>query len=170
MRLPQSELRMARLEELFLRLRLPPALIEQHVRFSHASYNRTLLCRTPRFDMLILSWRPGQMSTIHDHLDSRNCTRVISGSLQQRLFRAVGASDQGKVAVELIAEECMGAGSITHLDQGGIHQMGNLGPQDLVSLHLYSAPLSEITVYDPEARTSSRQRLRYSLEDEFVSV
>lgn len=170
MRIPQADLKLAQLEELFLQLTLPPALIEQHVRFTDGSYCRNLLCRTPRFDMLILGWRSGQSSTIHDHISSLNCTRVISGTLQQRLFRAVDVDKSGKRAVKLIEDERVAAGGMTRLDAGGIHQMGNPGPQELVTLHVYSAPLSVITVYEPETMRSFKKRLRYSLEDEFVPV
>ena len=168
MRTPQSELQLTHLEDLFRRLQLPDSLIDEHTHFTADSYCRSLLCRTPRFDMLILGWRQGQMSTIHDHLDSLNCTRVIRGRLQQRLYRAVDVDAQGHVRVELAAEEQLGAGTATRLDKGGIHQMGNFDAQDLVTLHVYSAPLSEITVYEPTTQTRSRTRLRYSLEDEFV--
>lgn len=170
MRIPQAELKLPQLEELFLRLTLPPALIDQHAQFGAKDYCRSLLCRTPRFDMLVLGWREGQMSSVHDHISSLNCTRVISGTLQQRLFRAVDVSDQGKVSVQLTERERIGPGALARLDAGGIHQMGNLDPEPLVTLHVYSAPLSEITVYEPEAMRSFRKRLRYSLEDEFVTV
>jgi len=168
MRIPQAELRLSQLEELFQRLALPQTLIDEHTHFTAESSCRSLLCRTPRFDMLILGWRQGQTSTIHDHLDSLNCTRVIRGELLQRLFRAVDEGVDGKVHVDLLAEEKLPAGSGTRLDSGGIHQMGNLKAADLVTLHVYSAPLSEITVYEPTTQAKSRMRLRYSLEDEFV--
>lgn len=170
MRIPQAELKLPQLEDLFLHLTLPQALIDQHVRFSAPTYSRSLLCRTPRFDMLVLGWRQGQLSTIHDHIGSLNCTRVISGTLQQRIFHTVDVSQKGKVAVQLIEDERIAAGALTRLDEGGIHQMGNLAPEPLVTLHVYSAPLSQITVYEPETLRSFKKRLRYSLEDEFVPV
>lgn len=170
MRVPPGQLKLPQLEQLFLRLALPQALIDQHVRFTDEGYSRSLLCRTPRFDMLVLGWRSGQLSSIHDHIGSLNCTRVIRGTLRQRLFRAVDVDQQDKVAVELTEEERLDAGALARLDAGGIHQMGNLDPEALVTLHVYAAPLSEITVYEPETRRSFRKRLRYSLEDEFVTV
>jgi cysteine dioxygenase len=170
MRIPQAELKLPQLEELFLRLALPDALMDQHAHFGAKDYCRNLLCRTPRFDMLVLGWREGQLSSIHDHLDSLNCTRVIRGTLRQRLFRAVDVDDQGKVSVQRTEEERIEPGALARLDAGGIHQMGNLDPEPLVTLHVYSAPLSEITVYEPESLRSYRKRLRYSLEDDFVAV
>ena len=170
MRIPQAALTLPQLEDLFQRLALPAALMDQHAQFGVKDYCRSLLCRTPRFDMLVLGWREGQLSSIHDHIGSLNCTRVIRGTLRQRLFRAVDVDDQGKVSVQRTEEERIGAGALARLDAGGIHQMGNLDPEPLVTLHVYSAPLSEITVYEPETLRSYRKRLRYSLEDDFVAV
>jgi mannose-6-phosphate isomerase-like protein (cupin superfamily) len=72
--------------------------------------------------------------------------------------------------VQRTEEERIEPGALARLDAGGIHQMGNLDPEPLVTLHVYSAPLSEITVYEPESLRSYRKRLRYSLEDDFVAV
>ena len=45
-------------------LRLPSELIESHVRFDPAGYHRSLVRRTDALDLLILSWMPGQRSTV----------------------------------------------------------------------------------------------------------
>lgn len=165
-RVPQSDMTLPRLEALFGRLDLPAKLLDGHARTTHDSYCRNLLCRTPRFDMLVIGWRKGQFSSIHDHLDSLNCTRVLRGTLTQRLFRAVRDGDA--VDAQLIEEERIPAGKRTLLDAGGIHQMGNADDEDLLTLHVYSAPLSEVTMYEPEKRATRRVRMRYSLEDELA--
>lgn len=166
-RVPQAELTLPRLEAMFRRLELPARLLEEHTHFSVESYCRSLVCRTPRFDMLILGWRKGQISTIHDHLDSLSVTQVLRGTLRQRIYRAVGRGPEG-IEVAMLREDRLGAGARASLDAGGIHQMGNVDDEDLVTLHIYSAPLAEITVFEPEHKRSTRKRLRYSLEDEFV--
>lgn len=164
MRVPQSEMTLDRLESLFSRLDLPARVLDAHARTAAGDYCRTLLCRTPRFDMLVIGWRKGQFSSIHDHMGTLNCTRVIRGTLTQRLFRAEGAGES--VDLELVEEERLPAGARTLLDAGGIHQMGNADDADLLTLHVYSAPLSEITVYEPERRATRRVQMRYSLEDD----
>ena len=84
--IPSRELKLPALQDLFGRLDLSDELITQNVNFAASGYARNLVCRTPRFDMLVLCWKPGQVTTIHDHAGSLNVTRVFAGELTSRLF------------------------------------------------------------------------------------
>lgn len=167
MQTPCSEITMGTLDDCFQRLCLPETLIEKHIHFSRETYTRNLVCRTPRFDMLILCWKPGHITTIHDHVDSLNCTRVIHGQITNRFFRAQEQRG-GTVQVEVTEEDHIGSGRCSGLDRGGIHQMENTSDGDAVTLHIYAAPLRDITVYDPDRGTKEQVQLRYTLEDEFA--
>src|SRR5687767_6348254 len=78
---PCRELKLPALKDLFGRLDLSDELITGNIHFAEQSYARNLVCRTPRFDMLVLCWKPGHKTTIHDHAGSLNVTRVFEGSL-----------------------------------------------------------------------------------------
>jgi len=165
---------------LALRLELDDPLIGAHVRFDDAHYARNLLCRTPQFELLVLCWRPGQASTIHDHAGSLNITRVYRGALVQRKFlRRDGGSgataldqvERGDLPggpVEQVEEEVFGGAGAAMVDRGGIHQLRNDSDDSLVTVHLYAPPLTDIVVYSlTEARTEV-MRLRYTLQDDFA--
>jgi cysteine dioxygenase len=165
---------------LALRLDLDDALVGAHVRFCDDHYARNLICRTTQFELLVLCWKPGQASTIHDHAGSLNVTRVYSGDLTSRVFRrrdggrgvsAAGGAASGKRPrgpVDLVDERLLaGAGAAT-VDRCEIHQLANESAEGLVTVHLYAPPLTDIVVYsrtDPETEV---QRLRYSLADDFA--
>lgn len=168
LRIPRGTMRSDTLDDLFARLCLPGSLIEENIHFARDTYARNLVCRTPRFDLLILAWNPGDVTTIHDHNDSINCTKILRGTLTQRLFEPVGEVDAQHSLVRLQDEEHLDPGTLTGLDVGGIHQMENTRAERAVSLHLYAEPLRDITVYAPDAPTSERISLRYTLEDEFA--
>ncbi|HKB17334.1 MAG TPA: hypothetical protein VKF62_14795, partial [Planctomycetota bacterium] len=53
MHVPPRELSLGNLKDLFGRLDLKDALVSEHVHFTADCYSRNLLCRTPRFDMLV---------------------------------------------------------------------------------------------------------------------
>ena len=86
MQMPYADLRLEQLRDWMADLQLSKPLFERHLSFSDRTYQRKLLCRTPRFDLLLLCWQPGQSSTIHDHADSLNVTRVYRGVLTSRSF------------------------------------------------------------------------------------
>lgn len=154
--------------DLFTRLDLRDSLIEEHVHFCNESYARNLLCRTPRFDMLVICWKPGQHTTIHDHAGSMNVTRVYRGTLTSRIFEVYERPAPGRALIRQNLEENIGKDALSTLDVEGIHQMANTSSEDLVTVHVYSPPLKDITVYSLKSSNVDRVTLRYTLEDEFA--
>lgn len=164
-RVPSQQLRLDQLQDWVSRLELKDDLFNQHISFRPESYQRKLLCRTPRFDMLILCWQPGQVSTIHDHQESLNVTRVYRGQLTSRCFAAVSSSTQfaqfgqfGSTAsavpsagLRLQQETQLETGNLAVVDRHDIHQLANTSDENLVTLHVYARPLQSITVYCPNS-------------------
>ncbi|MCI0586650.1 MAG: cysteine dioxygenase family protein [Planctomycetes bacterium] len=168
MHVPARELSLANLKDLFGRLDLKDALVSEHVHFTGDTYSRNLLCRTPRFDMLVLCWKPGQVTTIHDHAGSLNVTRIFEGDLTSRLFEEAGRPSPGRVLVRQAAEDRLGKGDFACVDWDEIHQLANTSDHDLVTVHVYAKPLKDINVYCPTTGDVEKVTLRYTLEDEFA--
>jgi len=179
-RLGTESMSLPHFAELAMRLTLDDGLVGAHVRFDDVHYARNLVCRTPQFELLVLCWRPGQASTIHDHAGSLNVTRVYRGTLVQRSFSRrdgglgsveVAAVERGELPsgpVDQVSEEVFaGAGAAT-VDRGAIHQLRNDADENLVTLHLYAPPLTDIVVYSLTDATTDVMKLRYSLQDDFA--
>ena len=163
-RQPVTSLAHERLMDLARRLRLSDELIGLRSVFAGEQYARNLVCRTPYFELLVLCWRPGHASTIHDHAGSLNAIRVHSGRLTSRLVAPVRGQPSGTGPVEMTAEEHVGpGGDLVGLDRDGIHQLANTSDEDLITVHVYAPPLSELTVYDTESGVVERRTLRYTL-------
>lgn len=164
---PASTLAHARLMDLASRLRLSDSLVAGRVRYTSATYARNLVCRTPSFELLVLCWRPGQETTIHDHAGALNAIRVHSGELTSRVF--VAAPDAGPAAspVRLAAESIVRPGDdLVGVDRAGIHQLANTSPRELVTIHIYAPPLLELTIYSTDSAAVHRRRLRYTSEED----
>src|SRR5690348_7765877 len=67
-------------------LRLDPAEIQPFLQFSSANYRRNLIHAGPAYHALLLCWRAGQRSPIHDHRGSACGVRVIQGSATETVF------------------------------------------------------------------------------------
>ena len=167
-RAPVSTLTHARFLDLAGRLRLDDELVARRTAFSDDGYARNLVCRTPEVELLVLCWRPGQQSTIHDHAGSLNAISVHRGVLTSRVFEPAAAAAPGRGPVRLAGEDTVAAGGLTGLDRDGIHQLANLTREDLVTVHLYAPPLLEVTVYSTSSPEAARQRLRYSVGDDLA--
>ncbi|HTX68196.1 MAG TPA: cysteine dioxygenase family protein [Thermoleophilia bacterium] len=166
-RAPVRELTHDRFLDLVGRLTLPDELIESRVRFLDDEYARNLVLRTPHFELLVLCWRPGQASTIHDHAGSLNAIRVHSGELTSQVFRPVAGAAPGAGPVELVsADRIHPAEPLLGVDRGGIHQLANASAKPLVTVHVYAPPLLELNVYDTESAAVAKRQLRHSLAED----
>jgi cysteine dioxygenase len=166
-RTPVSDLMHDRFVDLVDRLRLSDELLDERTHFLDGDYARNLVLRTPHFELLVLCWRPGQMSTIHDHAGSLNAIRVRSGELTSRVFRPVTSATPGAGPVELASEDRVRPGeSLIGVDRGGIHQLGNTTDEPLVTVHVYAPPLLALTVYDTDSPVAEKRSLRRSYVDD----
>jgi predicted metal-dependent enzyme (double-stranded beta helix superfamily) len=164
---PISGLAHSWLMDLSSRLTLSDELIDGRTRFAAESYARNLVCRTPYFELLVLCWRPGQASTIHDHAGALNAIRVHSGELTSRVFAFRPGAGPGTGPVRQVAQERVRPGaSLVGVDRNGIHQLANTSADDLVTLHVYAPALMELNVYSTESPRMARRPLRYTLEQD----
>ncbi len=168
MHMPKKGSTVDQLLQLFRSLCLCDELIEENIHFHETMYSRNLICRTPRFDMLVLCWQPGQTSSVHDHCGSLNCTRVYRGQLTSRVFTIEDQPEPGRFVLGPAEEEKVGPGGFATVDRGQIHQLANTSDEPLVTIHVYAQPLKTMNVYDVDAQARERVTLRYSLEDDFA--
>jgi cysteine dioxygenase len=143
------------------RLELPPELVEAHLHFDPQRYARNLIVRTQAFELLALCWLPGQQTIIHDHGGSVGAARVFRGNMTSRVFAAA----EGRPA-RLVGIDVVGPGGIAAVDRPDIHQLANPGPDELVTLHVYSPPLTTVGMYSTDTPERSQVTLRYSVQDD----
>jgi cysteine dioxygenase len=120
------------------RLCLDNAEIRPFVQFSPERYRRNLMRAGLAYHALILCWRNGQRSPIHDHRGSACGVRVISGEATETIFEMTEEGHVFPVRTRKLTE-----GFICATEDLDIHQLSNLQPNkaDLITLHIYSPPL-----------------------------
>ncbi len=163
-----SDLTHSQLVDMVERLSLSDELIAAHTRFARDEYARNLVCRTPGFELLVLCWRPGHHSTIHDHGGSLNVIKVQRGELTSRIYDpAEGVPPQAAGPVRLIGEQRVRPGSeLAGVDRRGIHQLANTSSADLVTVHIYAPPLMHLVVYTEDGPGTELRPLRYTLDED----
>lgn len=115
--------------------------VADFIRFSNRGYTRNLV-RTGRwYHVLVLCWKNGQRSPIHDHLGSVCALRVLRGTLTETRFEFAANG-----LVKAVASREFAAGAVIGSRELDLHQVSNLQPgaADLVTLHVYSPPLLEM--------------------------
>src|SRR5205085_11204947 len=118
--------------------------LRPHVGFKEGSYARPRVRLCEHAELLVLCWRPGQRTPIHDHNGSFGAVRVLRGVMWETLF----GMDGGRGLVYNSSREWT-PGRVTGADVPDIHQLGNpdVSGQDLITLHLYAPPLTSLNVY-----------------------
>ena len=112
--------------------------------FKAGTYARHRVFRSEFAELLVLCWRPGQRTPIHDHNGSFGAVRVCEGVMWETMFILDEAQKlrygQGRE---------WNRGQVTGADVPDIHQLGNpeVSGQNLITLHLYSPPLGVLNTY-----------------------
>ena len=106
--------------------------------FSPERYRRNLMHAGPAYHALVLCWRSGQRSPIHDHRGSACAVRVLEGDATEIIFHM---TEEGHVFPSKTRK--LTEGFICATEDLDIHQLSNLQPhnRDLITLHIYSPPL-----------------------------
>ena len=114
--------------------------------FKDGTYWRHRVCRNESVEMLVLCWRPGQRTVIHDHNGSQGAVLVHQGVMWETTFtydEERGLSYNSACGYQ--------AGQITGADVPDIHQLGNpdVSERNLVTIHIYSPALGVLHTYKP---------------------
>ena len=139
--------RRASVEELDAILRSVDVTFEDvaaFARFDEDRYRRNLLREGHWYHVLVLCWRSGQRSPIHDHARSTCGLRVLRGSLTETVFEPAPCGQ-----IKAVRSQTLHAPEYVVTADADIHQVSNLEPagHDLVTLHIYSPPLYEMGTY-----------------------
>jgi cysteine dioxygenase len=118
--------------------------IAEYVRFSERGYTRNLFRSGPWYHLLVLCWKNGQRSPVHDHVGSSCGIRVLRGTMTETRFEF---APNGQV--KAVGSEDYGPGSVAGSQDYDLHQVSNLqaGDADLVTLHVYTPPLIRMGTY-----------------------
>lgn len=144
--------------EWFSNVFLRPKNYLPHRVFSEPHYARNLIARSQFAELLMLCWKPGQRTPIHDHGGSIGVILVCEGLMTETMFNR---APEGNVLPYNTYRRCTGA--VTGADVPDIHQLLNLQSEgnDLVTLHCYAPPLSVLNTYSQDSARVGHWREQY---------
>lgn len=118
--------------------------VSEWVRFGQGNYLRNLVCAGSFYHLLVLCWRSGQRSPIHNHAGSTCGLRILSGTATETTFATTPSS-----LVKAVGSKDWKPGDVSVAQDSFIHQLSNLqtAGTDLVTLHVYSPPLLRMDTY-----------------------
>jgi len=97
-------------------------------------YGRRLIYQGTHFEIMAMSWNPGDFSAIHDHGHTQwGCVQVF-GPAEHATFR------MDKQEITTLARWQMQTGEAIGVHHDLLHQMGNATDSPFLSLHVYGEP------------------------------
>jgi cysteine dioxygenase len=132
--------------------------------FNPARYVRNRVYDGPSYQALVLCWRNGQRSPIHNHRGSHCGVKVLRGVATETIFKP---APNGLLIPASTRE--LPAGHTCASADADTHQMSNLqaGGADLVTLHIYSPPLLRMEVFSLD--TPAVREWEDPINDPFLS-
>ncbi len=138
-----KEMQHADLRRFISNLKPERAEIQPHLLFTEDRYARNLVYKCEDFECLVLCWRPGQRSPIHDHANSICAVYTVDGVLSSDNYRKTA---NGHIRADY--SEDFKPGSVLSIQTTEIHQVSNLqDASSLISLHFYLGPLENSFLY-----------------------
>ena len=120
------------------------------------SYGRRLIYQEGNFEMMAMSWAPGDFSAIHDHGHTQWGAVQVFGPAEHATFRV----DEGRITTLFRSQ--FKPGDVVGVSHTLVHQMGNPTDEYFMTLHVYGRPedIDNVTgdarVYDLEHETIQR--------------
>jgi len=119
---------------------LSPSDVAPFVRPNARAYNRALVVRRDRFELLVMTWLPGQASEPHDHSGSVCALQALQGEAVEGEYTV---ADDGFADLEY--ETRVPAGRISAGQDAGVHTVRNpSATEPLVTVHVYAPPLGDV--------------------------
>jgi cysteine dioxygenase len=135
---------LAELYSLVERTRISDAELQPYLGFKAGNYCRHRVMRNEFVEMLVLCWKPGQRTPIHDHNGSHGAVLVQAGIMWETTFDYDAQS-----GLAYNAHRELRNGGLTGSELPDIHQLGNpdVSGRDLVTIHIYAPPLGVLKTY-----------------------
>lgn len=135
---------LASINELVERTEIGAEEVAPFLGFKAGNYSRHRVMKNEHVEMLVLCWKPGQRTPIHDHNGSHGAVFVHEGILWETTFEY-----DTETGLNYKSHRELRTGGLTGSEIPDIHQLGNpdVSGRDLITIHIYAPPLGVLKTY-----------------------
>lgn len=94
-------------------------------------YGRKIVVEGENYEIMVMSWNPGDFSAVHDHGYTTWGAVQVFGNVMHHTFAIK------KEVFTLTRKEILTSGSIVKVNNTLVHQMGNVTSNPYLTLHIY---------------------------------
>ena len=117
--------------------------VRDWIQYSGLNYKRNTIVESDMFQILLICWKAGQFSPIHDHFGSRCVVKVLAGTARETTY--IESGDSVTTSTRLYRP-----GTVFGGEDGDIHALGNpkSAKTGLVTMHVYAPILTHMRLFD----------------------
>tara|TARA_X000000368_G_scaffold418160_1_gene416829 strand:+ start:43 stop:585 length:543 start_codon:yes stop_codon:yes gene_type:complete len=130
------------LEKKLLELQPNMDALAKFLGYTDDGYQRNVVKKTENYELVLICWKPGQKTPIHDHKGSDCAFLILEGISTESIYKN---DHEGLIKTEV---RKYNPGQVCAADEPDIHKISNDEVTNLVNLHLYSPPLKEFNIYE----------------------
>lgn len=131
--------------------------IEEYISFSEQQYKRNIIHVRSKCEVVVLCFKEGQTTPIHDHGGSLGVTIVREGIMKEELFKKQ-STDMIAPAFTRKYYTC----ELAYVDLTTIHRVSNVHRERLVTINVYFPPLTLMNIYNLENTSVEKWVADYS--------
>ncbi|XP_012234926.1 cysteine dioxygenase type 1 [Linepithema humile] len=153
-------------QDLMMNYKSNPQEWKKFAKFDRYRYTRNLVDEgNGRFNLMVLCWREGHGSAIHDHANAHCVMKILQGKLCETRY-AWPTNFEAEENVEELKElerNTLETNEICYInDSMGLHRVENPSATNpAVSLHLYSPPFSTCSVFNKQTGQKSMCKVTF---------
>lgn len=124
----------SKIRDLVLAAQIEKADLEVYADYNHPKadgYGRKMVYDGGSFEVMVMTWNPGDFSSIHNHGYTTWGAVQAFGNAQHYIYRV------RENRLEFAKEEILTEGSVVKVNNALIHQMGNPSSEAYLTLHVY---------------------------------
>jgi len=141
----------------------------EYVMYNDRKYARNLVEENEHFELMVICWKQGQVSPIHNHENSACWMGCVEGEIKEEYFHqkqkpSCSLAQPCCACPQLIPGEVSfhKAGEVGYIsDEIALHRISPVGDNCGISIHIYSPPIHACTVYCVEANKAVKTQLSY---------
>ena len=139
------------------KIEIPINEFEDFSSWSDDCYTRNCIERNDKYELILLCWKSGDETPIHDH-DGQQCwVYQVDGELIEQRFKA---DENGKLMQtnELLVKP----GEVSYMeDNMGYHLLKNESTSKAMSLHLYMQPIDSCRIFNDDEQCFEEVEMNY---------
>lgn len=128
-------------EQKLLNLSINSSDLSKYFSYADEGYHRNVIKKTKNYELVLICWKAGQKTPIHDHKGSDCAFLILDGISTETIYYLKDGELKEKCERKYLPGEVCAA------DEPDIHRISNKEKTNLVNLHLYSPPLKKYNTY-----------------------